>query len=153
PELLHLMSQTPATFWTLDADLAPEAEELWSLFCYEHGATGAQWLEEQPTRVRMRYTFDMHDPGADGWLPAFRAQYPDVPPPSDLGGPEPAVEPWATQWREHFRPLPMGQRLLICPPWDKGEATPEFAGRLRIVIDPGQGFGTGQHASTALALG
>ncbi|HEX7927859.1 MAG TPA: 50S ribosomal protein L11 methyltransferase [bacterium] len=146
------MTETPATFWTLDADLAPQSEELWSLFCYEHGATGAQWLEEEPERVRMRYTFDVRDLAADGWVAAFQAQYPDVAPPTSLAWQEQAVQPWATQWREHFRPLPIGQRLLICPPWDKGEATPEFAGRLRVVIDPGMGFGTGQHASTALAL-
>ncbi len=142
-----------STYWTLDVELSPEAEELWSLFCYEQGATGAQWLEEQPERLRMRYTFDRLSPAAIvAWPTDFAQAYPGLPP-VQLGAPEEhGVEPWATQWREHFRPLPVGQRLLICPPWDQGEANPTYAGRLRIVIDPGQGFGTGQHASTALAL-
>ena len=27
-------------------------------------------------------------------------------------------EPWADAWRAHFRPVPVGRRLLVCPPWE-----------------------------------
>jgi ribosomal protein L11 methyltransferase len=147
------MAKDASTFWTLDVVVSPESEELWSLYCYERGATGAQWLEERRDRVKMRYTFDTLDPATVlGWATDFQARYLGAAPPSGITCQEQPVQPWATQWREHFHPIPVGQRLLVCPPWDRAEAHPEFAGRLRIVIDPGQGFGTGQHASTALAL-
>src|SRR3989441_2586429 len=47
-------------------------------------------------------------------------------------------------WRAHFRPLPVGKRLLIAPPWDR----PPANGRVVIAIEPGRAFGTGQHPST-----
>src|SRR5205814_182956 len=55
-----------------------------------------------------------------------------------------ASEDWAEAWRVHFRPLPVGKRLLIAPPWDR----PHANGRVVITIEPGRAFGTGQHAST-----
>jgi ribosomal protein L11 methyltransferase len=147
------MPKESSTFWTLDAEVLPESEELWSLWCYQHGATGAQWLEERPEYLRVRYCFESLDPDAVArWVQDFRLRYPDLPPPFDLTCRQHGIEPWATRWREHFRPQPVGRRLLICPPWQRAEDNAAFAGRLRVVIDPGQGFGTGQHASTSLAL-
>jgi ribosomal protein L11 methyltransferase len=51
---------------------------------------------------------------------------------------------WATMWMTRFEPFTIGKRLLIVPPWSKAQKTE----RLRIVIQPGQGFGTGHHGST-----
>jgi ribosomal protein L11 methyltransferase len=52
---------------------------------------------------------------------------------------------WATQWQSRFRPLPIGRRLLILPPWWPDEASGK---RISILIQPGQAFGTGHHGST-----
>ena len=55
------------------------------------------------------------------------------------------VDPgWATMWQTRFEPLPIGRRFLIVPPWRLTEGED----RLRIVIRPGQAFGTGHHPST-----
>ncbi len=51
---------------------------------------------------------------------------------------------WATMWKHRFEPLPIGHRFLIVPPWKQVPATK----RLQIVINPGQAFGTGHHATT-----
>jgi ribosomal protein L11 methyltransferase len=51
---------------------------------------------------------------------------------------------WAAMWMTRFEPFMIGKRLLIVPPWGKEQKTE----RLRIVIQPGQGFGTGHHGST-----
>ncbi len=57
---------------------------------------------------------------------------------------EPIVDPgWATMWMTRFEPFTVG-RLLIVPPWSR-ERRP---GLMRLVIQPGQGFGTGHHATT-----
>ena len=55
---------------------------------------------------------------------------------------------WSTAWREHFRPLPVGRRLVIAPPWD----VPASNRRLIITIEPGRAFGTGHHGTTAGCL-
>lgn len=66
---------------------------------------------------------------------------------------EPIADPgWATAWKEHFAPLNVGRRLLIVPPWRMKEPAADSTGRLRIVINPGQGFGTGHHPTTYGAL-
>jgi ribosomal protein L11 methyltransferase len=57
-------------------------------------------------------------------------------------------EGWAEAWREHFRPVPVGRRLVVVPPWN-ATATD---GRQTIVIEPGRAFGTGHHGSTAGCL-
>ena len=48
----------PPTYWELEAELPSAAEEMWSLFCYEQGATGAEWREESGPRLRIAYFFD-----------------------------------------------------------------------------------------------
>ncbi len=59
------------------------------------------------------------------------------------------VDPgWATQWMRRFRPLPVGRRLLIVPPWSDANVP----GRLRLVLEPGQAFGTGHHPTTRAML-
>jgi ribosomal protein L11 methyltransferase len=94
---------------------------------------------------------------AQAWLDGFRTRFPDVGVPARVTWSLRPVEAWDTQWQRHFAPLAVGRRLLVCPPWDDGGGLDAATGgsppqRLRIVIEPGQGFGTGRHASTALAL-
>lgn len=58
-------------------------------------------------------------------------------------------EDWANNWKQYFKPLPVGERLLICPTWE----TPGESGARRVLsIDPGMAFGTGGHATTRLVL-
>lgn len=52
-------------------------------------------------------------------------------------------------WRAFARPVPVGERLLVRPPWVP--AGPH-GGAVPVVIDPGRVFGSGAHASTRLAL-
>jgi ribosomal protein L11 methyltransferase len=54
---------------------------------------------------------------------------------------------WSERWKAFHRPLVLGDRLAVRPPWEApiGAAT-------EIVIDPAQAFGTGAHATTRLCL-
>ena len=54
---------------------------------------------------------------------------------------------WADRWRSFHRPVLVGERLLVRPPWE-----PAREGVLDVVVDPGQAFGTGGHATTRLCL-
>ncbi len=51
---------------------------------------------------------------------------------------------WDAQWRATFTPITISERLVVAPPWD----APPGA----LVIEPGQGFGTGDHPTTRQAL-
>jgi len=59
---------------------------------------------------------------------------------------------WATMWMDRFKPLPIGRRLTILPPWETAMNAARDAGRIGLIIRPGQGFGTGHHPTTAGAL-
>jgi ribosomal protein L11 methyltransferase len=57
-------------------------------------------------------------------------------------------------WREHARPVLVGDQLVVRPPWvaAPGPARDRDVGRVEVVIDPGRAFGSGAHPSTRLAL-
>jgi ribosomal protein L11 methyltransferase len=57
------------------------------------------------------------------------------------------ADDWAERWRSFHRPLVIGDRLTVRPPWE-----PPGAAGLDVVIDPGQAFGTGAHPTTRLCL-
>jgi ribosomal protein L11 methyltransferase len=58
-------------------------------------------------------------------------------------------EDWANSWKAYFKPLRIGRRLVVSPPWE----TPELSDRdILITIDPGMAFGTGTHATTQMCL-
>ena len=61
-----------------------------------------------------------------------------------------ADEDWATSWQQFFTPFAIIPGLVIKPSWE--EYVPAV-GEQVIEMDPGMAFGTGQHASTKLALG
>ena len=56
---------------------------------------------------------------------------------------------WANNWKQYFKPLQIGEKLLIKPSWE-----PIPAGNTRTIleIDPASSFGTGQHHTTRLCL-
>jgi ribosomal protein L11 methyltransferase len=59
-----------------------------------------------------------------------------------------ADQNWMEAWKQHYKPILIGQRLLILPAWmDSPEPN-----RAAIRIDPGMAFGTGTHPTTQLCL-
>lgn len=57
---------------------------------------------------------------------------------------------WRDVWKQFFRATRVGQRFVVRPSWDPGEAPP---GEHVIDLDPGRAFGTGAHPSTRLVIG
>lgn len=58
-------------------------------------------------------------------------------------------ENWAESWKRHFKPLEIGDALLVKPSWIKRKPK---SGQAVVVLDPGLSFGTGQHATTSYCL-
>jgi len=79
------------------------------------------------------------------FLASLSEQHPPAAPHVTLLG----EEDWASSWKAHFKPLEIGQRLLITPSW---EPLRSGDGRAVIVLDPGMAFGTGGHETTRLCL-
>ena len=58
-------------------------------------------------------------------------------------------EDWANNWKAYFKPMRVGQRLVVVPSWESFELQD---GDLPLYLDPGMAFGTGTHATTSLCL-
>ena len=56
---------------------------------------------------------------------------------------------WANNWKAHWQPQAIGDRLLIYPAW---LPEPDATERLVLRLNPGAAFGTGEHATTQLCL-
>ena len=57
-------------------------------------------------------------------------------------------EDWENNWKEFYKPIPIGEKLVVVPEW---EETPDD-GRIPLRLDPGLIFGTGSHATTRMCL-
>ena len=60
-----------------------------------------------------------------------------------------ADEDWAENWKKYYKPMRVGERLVIKPGWEEYARQP---GDLVIQMDPGMAFGTGTHETTRLCL-
>ena len=56
---------------------------------------------------------------------------------------------WAQIWKQHFRPLHIGSRIVVCPAWI--EYTPAD-GEEAVLLDSNMAFGTGEHETTSMCL-
>lgn len=55
---------------------------------------------------------------------------------------------WENNWKAFYKPMEIGERLLVIPEWEEASVP----GRLPLRLNPGLTFGTGSHATTRLCL-
>lgn len=139
------MAEAPP-YWELSIPVSEEVSEALTNLAWELGALGvvedtvlraffAPDVTPEPLAVRVtQYLADLRALGY-----AIDGRPPSILPIADQN--------WAEAWKEHFRPIEVGTRLLIAPPWNI-----PATGRLVVVIEPGRAFGTGHHGSTAGCL-
>jgi len=115
--------------------VALAADALWQ--------AGAAAIEERETATRVLLVAGVA-PGADigPLVAAVRDRWPAEVAAADVDG---ALD----AWRAFARPVSVGRRLRVRPPWVP--AGRRVAG-VEVLIDPGRAFGSGAHASTRLAL-
>lgn len=58
-------------------------------------------------------------------------------------------EDWENNWKQYYKPFPVGNRLFVCPSWEQANV-PE--GRTLLTMDPASSFGTGSHATTRMCM-
>lgn len=58
-------------------------------------------------------------------------------------------EDWANSWKAYYKPIKIGERMVIVPAWEKYTAQ---EGEIIVRMDPGMAFGTGTHETTRLVI-
>jgi len=102
------------------------------------------------TRLEAHVSAEREGPLLDAlsrWLRSLRALEPAAEDVRIETTPLPPLD-WEAAFRRHHRPVTVGRRLLVAPPWD----VPDAPGREVLVIEPGMAFGTGQHETTRTCL-
>lgn len=56
---------------------------------------------------------------------------------------------WLEIWRKHFRPLHIGEKIVVCPEWIAYEKQPNEE---VVKLDSNMAFGTGEHETTSMCL-
>jgi len=122
-------------YWDyVDEDLEKQMEGLSQIRLYiEDGPSAMETVSELKDQMR-----------------ALKAQYPN----RDLGTLDIGLanlkdEDWENNWKQYYKPLPIGKKLLVVPQWLSPE---NDEGRLPVLLDPGMIFGTGAHASTQMCM-
>jgi ribosomal protein L11 methyltransferase len=122
---------------------ATEAERA-AAVAFDAGALGLEEREEGLGVTLLLYT-------TAECAPALRAALADGDPaPSELGEIEGVPDTdWSESWKAGLGASVISERLVVRPSFVAHARAP---GQAEVVIDPGQAFGTGTHASTRLAL-
>ena len=58
-------------------------------------------------------------------------------------------EDWANSWKDYYKPIQIGERIVIVPAWEKYDKKPDD---IIVTMDPGMAFGTGTHETTRLVI-
>ena len=120
------------------------------------GVVLAELLELSPAGVEER---DLGEDGVEYVIYGAPGELPDLPDVRAAAGDvlvdvstEEIPDDWNERWKAWHRPVDVAwnlRRLRVRPPWEQ----PAQDGRtIDVVIDPGQAFGTGAHATTRLCL-
>ena len=51
-------------------------------------------------------------------------------------------EDWADSWKQYYKPINIGEKLVVVPMWEKYDAKEH---EVIVKMDPGMAFGTGTH--------
>ena len=139
--------------WTeISLDCDPDAIDAVSYAMIQAGCGGVMITGTSPVKIQGTVPFsDEFIPRIEA-LKAHLAQFPEwgLPPVTSGITLKIVVDTdWANEWKKYFKPLKIGNRLVIVPSWEEYSATPD---ELIIELDPGMAFGTGGHPTTCLCM-
>jgi ribosomal protein L11 methyltransferase len=132
---LSTVSTATAPTHRVELPVGPEAAEVAAASLWAAGALGV-W--ERAGHLVAWFT-----------APVDLAGRPGLPPAAPAWSVEPARD-WQAAWKATIGPVRAG-RTVIVPSWLVAGHEPA-PGELTLVLDPGQAFGSGHHATTALCL-
>ena len=80
-------------------------------------------------------------------LAALKAEHPEYAPLTMIMD-NMADADWENNWKQFYKPMEIGDRLLVIPQWESAADSD----RIPLILNPGLTFGTGSHATTRLCL-
>ncbi|HVG39817.1 MAG TPA: 50S ribosomal protein L11 methyltransferase [Pyrinomonadaceae bacterium] len=141
-------------WYALDITCQSEAAEAVQYALLEAGAAGTEEGAARADTTTLTAYFDSAIPDRERVRAALAEALRIYSLPSssvrDMGFREVAERDWLAEWKANWRPVEVGSRFLIAPPW--AEIKDSSADRLVIIIEPGMAFGTGTHETTRLCL-
>lgn len=132
------------TYWETIISCPSVNLELFSYYLFENSATGVEELSSTREKVTVKAFFEMEENPRIHINNASEESGADI---QIMEINQKEIENWQENWKENFKPLYIGQNFVIRPPWEKISND-----KKEIIILPGQGFGTGYHESTRLAI-
>lgn len=103
----------------------------------------------KPVRVRTYLPAEAIDPETIEAIRSGLRSLGMIRPVGDLTVERRREEDWANTWKEFYRPVKVGVKTVVRPPWLEYEAAED---EIVVVLDPGMAFGNGTHHTTRLAL-
>jgi ribosomal protein L11 methyltransferase len=131
---------------------APEASEAVSYAFVEAGCGGVMMRGDDPVTIQASLPVTDELSGKLAHLRDHFARLPEFGLPPLIKGVTIRYaedEDWATAWKQYFKPVKLGRRLVVKPSWE--EYAPG-ADEVVLELDPGMAFGTGGHPTTQLCL-
>lgn len=58
-------------------------------------------------------------------------------------------EDWENNWKKYYKPIKVGDKIVIKPIWEDYDKNPED---IIVELDPGMAFGTGTHETTRMCI-
>jgi ribosomal protein L11 methyltransferase len=148
-------SEAKRIWQVVEFELDARQEEMAGWLMIKLGANGCEVEPAGEGNVRLRATFEPEVlPGGDlSRVASALDEYGLSESITSLRTAELQEQDWLSKWKEGFEPFPIGDRLLVCPPWHQEELTDEQrAGRKVVLIEPGLAFGTGFHETTRFCM-
>ncbi|MBF0453134.1 MAG: 50S ribosomal protein L11 methyltransferase [Candidatus Magnetomorum sp.] len=125
-------------------------EDIWGAYCFDCGASGIETKDEENSYKILKIYFTDMSINASHVFDSFFQQYPLEK--EDLIWINSEIQhnkDWLMEWKRFFHPITVGNKFIVCPPWEVPDHRDECH---KIIINPGNGFGSGSHPSTVLAL-
>jgi ribosomal protein L11 methyltransferase len=116
-------------------ELAPGGvEEVGEYPCLEAEDKGGRWVEYAIYGApgELPAVPELQAAAGDGLVEVTSTEIPDD---------------WADRWQDFHQPVLIADRLCVRPSWE-----PPRRGVVDVIVDPGQAFGTGAHATTRMCL-
>ncbi len=137
----------PREWYVVQAVVCTELLEALSCFMHEmciHGVT----IEEDAHNARITAYFDPDSSDEirkqlGSYLQELSKAFPEYPK-AELTYSAALSENWAVAWKDNFKVMEVGAKIMISPPW----LDPEPGERRLIIIEPAEAFGTGSHETT-----
>lgn len=136
-------------WYALEIEIARVAETAVATQLWGANTTGLEISEDSPDVITLRAYFEAAPDTEKIKAQILRALRLSDLPESTMRRVESltiADQDWLAEWKKGYKPIEVGQRLLIVPSWELESV--KDSDRIIVQIDPGMAFGTGTHETT-----